>query len=368
MAYAEKYVTPQATGGGDGLTEGTAWTFAEAVANVATGDRVNIKAGGAYTVESQTLPAVGTSTQYSVWRGYNATIGDLDDGTRVAATGKLQTTNFPSFTMNGPLIPNGYTILQNLSMIGTISTRVVGLISGDRTIFRNVRIENRSDSTACSCVYADNFITMMNCDLVNTEATHGPLALFDADNDLIGCRFEGGASDAALVEANYVNAEACVFYGSTGCDGIHINSSLSANRMMVISHCTFHGLRSAVKIDASVTDVDSPLKFSHNHVTDCVNWINNAYTGGDLVTLEEFNRLRDVTTPRVNCAPEVSSEVTTDDGGPETDYVNAGSGDFRLVAAAAGATAGRYGGSVGAMPANNSGGGVYDPFQQGRIR
>lgn len=367
MIYNEKYVTPQAAGGGDGLTEGTAWTFDEAAMNVAAGDRVNIKSGG-YPVNSSTAPAVGTAEQYTVWRGYYQVIGDLDDASRDASTGRLVTTNFPSLSMNGFFAPAGYSIIQNLVLIGTRVDRIIGLNSGDHVIFRNLSVENRSDNTAAKCVWSGNYTTLINCDLANYEATHGPLALFDAGVDLIGCRFEGRASDAALVQANYLNADGCVFYGSAGCDGILLDASLSSVRMIVINRCTFYGLRSAVKVDPGATSVQAHLKLTHNHVTDCANWVNNGFVGGELVTLEENNRLRDITVPRVNCAPHIANEITTDAGGPETDYINAGNGDFRLLGTAAGATAGRYGGPVGALPASGGSGGIYDPLGQGRIR
>jgi hypothetical protein len=47
MAITERYVTAAAAGGGDG-SEGSPWTLAEALANVAKNERLNIKADSTY--------------------------------------------------------------------------------------------------------------------------------------------------------------------------------------------------------------------------------------------------------------------------------------------------------------------------------
>lgn len=76
MALTERYVSSLAAGGGSG-TEGSPWTFAEAVSNYAAGDRINIKADGTYTfTASVTFTTAATDTAPVVWRGYGTTPGD----------------------------------------------------------------------------------------------------------------------------------------------------------------------------------------------------------------------------------------------------------------------------------------------------
>lgn len=77
-SFAERYVNTSATGGGDGLSEGTAWTIHEAATNYAPGLRLNIKNDGTYhlTGTYNINSAVGSNLSATVWEGYNTTPGD----------------------------------------------------------------------------------------------------------------------------------------------------------------------------------------------------------------------------------------------------------------------------------------------------
>src|SRR3954469_22755033 len=86
MAWTERYVRSDAAGSGDGTTNtnsgGTgAFTLAEAITHSTTntGIRYNVKAGTfANTTTSRTFSGAGTTTAPNWWRGFNATIGDID--------------------------------------------------------------------------------------------------------------------------------------------------------------------------------------------------------------------------------------------------------------------------------------------------
>lgn len=79
MAFAEKYASVAGGGAHDGSSEADAWTFAEADAAYAAGDRINVKVGThSLTTTLSTLGTAGTTTQPVWWRGYNTVIGDCD--------------------------------------------------------------------------------------------------------------------------------------------------------------------------------------------------------------------------------------------------------------------------------------------------
>jgi hypothetical protein len=98
MAFNEKYVT--VTGGGlhDGSSEANAWTLAEANLNASAGDRVNVKAGNySFTTSGEILGVAGTASSPVWWRGYKASIGDMD----IQPTSqRVSGTDIPLFTSN----------------------------------------------------------------------------------------------------------------------------------------------------------------------------------------------------------------------------------------------------------------------------
>ena len=80
FTWVERYVSVSGGGLNDGTSEANAWTWDQAMANYAAGQRINVKAGtytnsGASTVSS----TIGSRTNPIHFRGYKNTIGDLDD-------------------------------------------------------------------------------------------------------------------------------------------------------------------------------------------------------------------------------------------------------------------------------------------------
>ena len=78
--WTERYVRADAGGSGDGTadTSGSAWTIAQAMTSATAGMRVNIRGdAGTYSLTTTTLSLPAVTNVW--WRGFNATVGDLDD-------------------------------------------------------------------------------------------------------------------------------------------------------------------------------------------------------------------------------------------------------------------------------------------------
>jgi hypothetical protein len=106
MAITERYVTAAATGGGDG-SEGSPWTLAEGLANVAKNERLNIKADSTYNVTSAIDFTNSGDTDEPIWiRGYSSAIGDggkpvlsCTSGGRIACSASH--VHYSDFRING---------------------------------------------------------------------------------------------------------------------------------------------------------------------------------------------------------------------------------------------------------------------------
>src|SRR5688572_31804779 len=102
MAWTERYVSVAGGGAHDGTSEADAWTLADAIAAYGTGQRINVKAGTyANTTTGRTFATAGTTTAPIWWRGYNTTIGDLDDVVDGAASGPQITFTTGLMTISG---------------------------------------------------------------------------------------------------------------------------------------------------------------------------------------------------------------------------------------------------------------------------
>lgn len=157
MAWTERYVRADAAGGGDGTTDTNsgangAWTLAESITNVATGQRVNVKAGTyANTTTTRTFATAGTTTAPIWWRGFKTTIGDLDPqpaSTRVAGT------DIPSFTFTTGrmVVSGGHQIFSNLDVAGAFTTGAQLDVTGAPVKLDRIRVENTNAAAASSAL------------------------------------------------------------------------------------------------------------------------------------------------------------------------------------------------------------------------
>lgn len=329
MALTEKYVTVAGAGAHDGSSEANAWTFAEMItAAPAAGSRVNMKTGS-YSSGAVTILA-GSAAAPFVIRGYNSTIGDLDNQGR-NADGTLNTTNMPDLTLTGSLSMAAYSIIQNLDIIAAISTVMVGPVTIDRCAVISCNVVNTQNNASARTVTLDDGCMMINCDMACTGAAHGVVAFISNESLAIGCRFSGADSDA-LLGTNDSTIVNCVFYGNAANIGIDV--STINNGLRIIGN-TFYNLDTAVRLPNAVNA--GFITTINNCCTDCGKWINSQYSAtATMSAIIANNRTRDITTLLTGIEGVEFGEVTTDTGGPDTDYVNANAGNFRLIATAPG--------------------------------
>lgn len=341
MAFTERYVTSAASGGGAG-TEGDPWTWAESLSTAAAGDRVNIQSDSGYSISGGTLSAAGTINSRIIFRGYNSTIGDLENQGR-NADGSINTTNFPVLTTTAAFVPSNYSTLQNLNITGSIAASILNGSAPDFTFAIECKIQNTLSSTSARAGEGDTSSTFINCDFECTQTTHGDVFTSDLDAYLIGCRFIGNSSGTfAWCSIREGSVVGCAFInkGTKGTSrGLVLETAGTAEQLVMNN--TMYNFDIPIALPNAAFTGATPI-FVNNHFTDCNDGINNLFSGTADTTIVEVNsRTRDNTTNRIGLGDSLNiGEITTDTGGPETDYVDAANGDITLISSAPAVDAG----------------------------
>ena len=339
------------------------WTLAESLTNAVAGDRVNVQSDSGYALGADAVTNSGTFSQLICFRGYNSTIGDLE-GSGWNADGSLVTTNFPIITLSGNLSigasGNHFVLFQNIVFTGSVSGDLVGDTSADHWGALECSFTNTANSASASAVHGDNGVRLVNCDCECTGAAHD--AVVDCDNNAVihGCRILGLDAGVAILRIDSGVVLDSLLRGTSGAGiGILRTAVVGAGSAgSVIVGNTFYDLETAIQLPN--TAPTGTLFVANNQATDCGEWINNLYSGtANLAIIEVNNRTRDNTTPRTGVGDGANvGEVTTDTGGIETDYVDAGSNNFRLISAAPGKAIGvRNYADAGAYQREEAGGG-----------
>lgn len=331
MAWAEKYVTQAAGGGGVG-SEGDPWTLAEGYANAVATNSVNIKSDGAYSIGADTITNAGTIFDLIRFRGYNSTIGDLENPGR-NSDGTINKTGFPAITNTGILTPNAFVIFQNLAITGALSSALIGSTLIDSFNILECEIINTQNNSSARVLQADNYWNLINSDFECTGAAHDTMLDTDIEVTMKACRLKSNANGAIRYISGTIVGNLFIGDGSS----VAISLLLRANNPVRIWDNTFYNWGTDIQFNngAAATFIPTVL---NNHATDSTKYIDDLYVATDLTPIIEMNnRTRDNTTPRTGVGDGVNSgEVTTDTGGAETDYTNAGSDDLSLISAAPG--------------------------------
>jgi hypothetical protein len=234
MAWSERYVDAAAAGGGDGTTAATsgangAWTLAEATAAAVAGQRVNIK-GGTYAngATSVSLNAAGTTTQPVWWRGYSATIGDLDND---PVTAKPLLT----FTTGALSLTGSHQIVSNLNVNGARTTGQFA-ITGTNCKVDRCRAENTNAIAGAAAVtIAAVNAHVTRCWFKATSSATRVVGLTAANVQLQGCTVQGGI--AGVDSSTTVYMFQCTIRGCSG-PGYQ---AITTGSIAVIDQCTFRG-------------------------------------------------------------------------------------------------------------------------------
>lgn len=345
MAFTEKYVSSSASGSGTGGV-GDPYTFSQMTTLIASatsqaGIRYNIKADGTYTRstgDGMEGGSGGTSTAPCVMRGYKTTIGDGYLGRD--SVGALITTNMPLITYNpnpGWFKPPQYTVVESLHLQGYVDGDLMTLSTSNAVIGCRVNFNGSNAIGTAARFGGDNAVAFESDFLITVTGSTGNVVNNTAGGlRLDSCRIISTATGAGGFHCDISpNVYGCLFKGSGGPYGIMGDNS---NRQPAIRNCTIAGWVDGIKL---TTATSYASWFSGNMITDCSGYAINvpaAWCG-----IIGPNRVRDctsgslpATTSEWTGAGRIIALVTTDTGGPETDYTDASTNDYSLISASPG--------------------------------
>ncbi len=349
MALNEYYVTDAGAGDGSGQpNEANAMSYATftdfmvtgGTHTAAAGDRFNIK--GAITARTTTTDVWvngGTVTSPVIIRGYNATIGDLTSLARTNGNGPLVTTNYPtiSYTTGSIQITGSFIIIEALSITSanvTAGNGTVKLGTGANLFMKRCAIVNSStNANAAGVGISGGRVSVVDSDVSLTGLSGGDACLAVGSNGntrAIGNRLKGGPAIGIRASATgWVIAFNTIFVST----GVGISITNTAGDNVVLYNTIVGGGADGINV---ITASSVPNIFIGNMITD------NTGDGIDMVSTANAAylsnlRTRDNLSGTNNAGDWITATnydaVTTDTGGPETDYVASGSNDYRLIAA-----------------------------------
>jgi hypothetical protein len=343
MAFTERYVTQAAGGSGDGSI-GDPWTIAEGFANIVEGERLNIQSDGVYNIAGLTQSNAGTawaSANLIVFRGYNSSIGDLDGQGRNSSDGSLDTTDFPSIISSGSIVPNARSIFMNLNISGSVNGILFGGAANDNIEIVHCKVVNSANNANAIAIEFDNFCGIVNCDVECTGADHNAVCSGDSSTRMLYNRIKATAASESVVFMRFGSfvGNSVTAAGGVGVEFESAFPTTATNGALIASNTIYNASRA---FDfASIATTMAGVNVINNHVTDCTyKYYISAATA--LFMIEQNTRSRDITSGNNNLDDGSINmgEVTTDTGGPSTDYEDASIGDLRLISAAPGIDAG----------------------------
>lgn len=376
MAITERYVRADAAGGGDGTTDTNsgangAFTWAEMITDINTpraGYRYNVKAGvGTYSLgATTTITGDGSTTSPNIIQGFTTTIGD-------AVRGRLS-----GGALDDSLMPTiAYSSTYYLAVTGADYLQIRGLkITGDRNgalvhvqtgavVDGSVCTNASTGSSAVGVLAAVGTTSVVNCD-VTMSSGHASSIGVSSVGTVMYNRVNMPASGTGIAITN--NSGKPVAF-NTVIDGTTGISKLTVGAEFACFSNTVYGC-SGDGIDI-VTSSTALCYVFNNLIVDCGGYGVDFNTSTCMKILFN-NRFRDCAGGNYNGDGDYGAagkhgDVTTDTGGPETDFVNYAGGDFAMLSGSPGIhKAAGYLLNIGAngTPVASSGGG---PLTGGRL-
>lgn len=331
MAFTDYYVSADATGGGAG-TIGDPYTLTEGLAAGGPSVRVWVKGGDYGSIAGGSM-VPGDSTGFSILIGYNSTIGDLNTPNKTTYEVK-DTTGFPVIALTSEIAPAGYCVIANLDLSCSLTTAPIYTTVSDGVVVYNCALKNTGLGYG---LRLDDGAKVLYNDIVCSNTSH--LQVFDADSNIafIGNRVSA-VNGVVMCEIQGGVVEDSFFLGPSDAVGVYLKL---ATFFYLVKNNSFQGLGEHIRLVNGSMSITPTL--INNMATDATTaYINSLYAiTANNITVEVGNRLRDNTADRVGIGENfVTGEVTTDTGGPETDYTDYANGDLTLIDSSPGVDAG----------------------------
>lgn len=334
--------------------------MATATTSAVAGDRINIKKG-TYNFTGVNLTNNGTQTNPIIYRGYDTIPGD---GYLGRSGGELVITKMPTFNLstNAWAVSKAFTFLECLNIAGAQPNPII-TISSSSSGLRAVRAVNSSTDALAAVVGLSTGVAQIlyDCDLELSGATGGTWVILSAvvaggelPARIIGCRIRVRSGTAPGIHTG----NSTVIIGNTifGCSK-GINIATTGGQLTIANNTIVKNTSDGIFIPT----MDKLQCIINNIITDNGGYGINCQSAA-VPPFVANNRMRDNVlgdSPVVDLITATNyGTVTTDTGGPETDFVDYANNDFRLVAGSLAREAGLPSPlSIGALQPEAGGGG-----------
>ena len=352
MALVPHFVTPTGTDTwANSAVYTTPCSLSTAITNATAGDKVWILQGNYTRTASDTFARGGTVGSGIVWQGcssFNTGTPTPSTYARTNGCGPLITTDMPVIAYDSTYVMSvtgAWNQINSVVITGTksgILCNLSGLWSG----ILNSAVTNAGNNAAASAICLDtsgNYIT--NCNGFNTGATNSG-SVITINTGGRGDRLYAKNSSSGGTGVFYVGVNA-ILADSIACASAGYGVYLVGGGM--VKHCTIYG-QAVAAIQTPNGAATRAIIVTDCMLTDSGRAFYNPYNATAAHTLVSVNnRFRDNVAADLGFGDSLYQDsVLTDAGGPETDYVSAATGDFRLAAASVVRNAALGGGDIGA--------------------